>query len=218
MGQIKEGPYQKAFVRKTDDGWVLEVLGAPYGGHRFGKDEDGEYFSENTDFMLNVGDKRPVLYYHGADDAGKPTPRPEVIGTATATRRDSQGLWFEVALDKAKEFSRRIYDAALNGLARASSGAINYLVRKREDGELITWPIGELTLIDRSDMRRPANELAVAYLKAAFIQSELEFPEAFLESGELKRSAADEETADNQYLIKKEVRTWQKKKRSLPKR
>lgn len=218
MGHIAEGPFQKAYVRKTDDGWVLEVLGAPYGGHRFGKDADGEYFSENTDFMMDVGDKRPVLYYHGADDAGKPTPRPQVIGTATATRRDSQGLWFEVVLDKAKEFSKRIYDAALNGLARASSGAINYLVRKREDGELVTWPIGELTLIDRSDMRRPANELAVAYLKAAFIQSELEFPETFLESGELKRFVEDQEATDEQKILKSEGKSlWQSNPPTLPK-
>jgi len=191
MGKIASGPYKKAYVKKTADGWALEVLGAPYGGHRFGKDEQGEYFSENTDFMLEVGDERPVLYFHGADNLGTPTARPEVIGTARVSRRDHQGLWFEVILDKAKQLSKRIYDAALNGIARASSGAINYLVRRSEDGELLTWPIGELTLIDRSDLRRPANELAVAYLKAAYSETGIEFPEAFAKSEELKASAVD---------------------------
>ena len=140
--------------------------------------------------MLNVGDKRPVLYYHGADATGTPATRPEVIGTATVSRRDHSGLWFEVVLDKAKEFAKRIYDAAVNGLARASSGAINYLVRRGEDGELLTWPIGELTLIDRSDQRRPANELAVAYLKAAFSEAEIDYPEMFAKSEELEADMA----------------------------
>ena len=195
MAKIASGPYQKAIVHKTADGWALQVLGAPYGGHLSGKDADGDYFSERTNFMMEVGDERPVLYYHGADAVGTPTARPQVIGKATVTRRDSQGLWFDVILDKAKEFSKRIYDAALNGLARASSGAINYLVRRGEDGELLTWPIGELTLIDRSDMRRPANELAVAYLKSAYSEANIDFPEVFAKSEELKAFTAEQAAA-----------------------
>lgn len=190
MGTIDSGPFKKAIVKKVDGQWVLEVLGAPYGGHVMGRDADGEYFTDRTDFMVDIGDERPVLYYHGADELGSPAPRPEVIGKARVSRRDHQGLWFEVILDKAKGFAKRIYEAALNGLARASSGAINYLVRRSGDGELLTWPIGELTLIDRTDQRRPANELAVAYLKAAFGEAEIDFPEAFAESEELKADAA----------------------------
>lgn len=186
MGQIVSGPYNKAIVKKVDGQWVLEVLGAPYGGHVMGRDADGEYFSERTDFMLEVGDVRPVLYYHGADDLGSPVARPEVIGKALVSRRDHQGLWFEVVLDKAKGFAKRIYEAAINGLARASSGAINYLVRRSNDGELLSWPIGELTLIDRTDQRRPANELAVAYLKAAYGEAGIDYPEVFVKSEELK--------------------------------
>lgn len=201
MSGIASGPYQKAYVKKTETGWSLEVLGAPYGGHRFGKDEQGEYFSENTNFMLEVGDERPVLYFHGADDLGTPTAVPQVIGRARVSRRDTQGLWFEVMLDKAKNFSQRIYEAALNGLARASTGAINYLVRRGEDGELLTWPIGELTLIDRSDLRRPANELAVAYLKSAYIETGIDFPEAFVKTEEVKTSAADIVAAHLDYKL-----------------
>ena len=88
MGQIASGPFQKALVKKVGDQWVLEVLGAPYGGHIMGRDADGDYFSERTDFMLEVGDERPVLYYHGADETGRPTIRPQVIGKARASRRD----------------------------------------------------------------------------------------------------------------------------------
>ena len=65
------------------------------------------------------------------------------------------------------------------------------MVRRGADGELLDWPIAELTLIDRSDLRRPANELAVAYLKAAYNETGIEFPEAFVKSEELKKSAAE---------------------------
>jgi len=188
----KVGPYSKAYVKKTADGWALEVLGAPYGGHVGGRDADGEYFSKNTNFMLEEGDKRPVLYYHGADEFGRPASHPEVIGTATVSRRDQYGLWFDVVLDKAKSYAQRIYDAAINGLARASSGAIPHLTRRSADGELMTWAIGELTLIDRTDQRRPANELAVAQLKACFIEAEIEIPEMLLKSEELKSDIAYE--------------------------
>ena len=200
MGKISSGPYQKVVVIKTDDGWRLSVLGAPYGGPNDGKDEDGEYFSKETDFMLNEGDQRPVLYFHGRDELGSPTTRPEVIGRATVSRRDDKGLWFEVILDKAKEFSKRIYEAALAGLARASTGSINYLVRRAADGELLSWPIGELTLIDRSDLRRPANELAVAHLKSAYSQSGIEYPEAFAKSEELEASARERNLTDRERI------------------
>ena len=172
-------------IKKTVDGWALEVLGAPYGGHLDGRDADGEYFSDQTDFMLDVGDKRPVLYYHGANQS-----KPDVIGTATVSRRDSAGLWFDVILDKAKSYAQRIYQAALDGLARASSGAIPHLTRRAADGELLTWAIGELTLLDRTDQRRPSNELAVAELKACFIEAEIDIPEMLLKSEELKSDIA----------------------------
>jgi len=42
MGRIASGPYQRAYVKKTADGWALQVLGAPYGGLIDGKDGQGE--------------------------------------------------------------------------------------------------------------------------------------------------------------------------------
>ena len=194
----KYGPFSKPIVKKTVDGWALEVLGAPYGGHINGRDADGEYFSKQTDFMMDIGDERPVLYYHGADEFGQPTAHPEVIGRARASRRDEFGLWFEVTLDKAKSYAQRIYNAAINGLARASSGAIPHLTRRAADGELLTWAIGELTLLDRTDQRRPANELAVAQLKACFIEAEIEVPKMLLKSEELEGNIAYEDPLGKQ--------------------
>jgi len=209
---------QKCYVRKIDGEWRMTVLGAPYGGQNNGKDADGEYFSPNTNFMLQVGDERPVLYYHGSDPEGRPERQVEVIGKAVVTERNAQGLWFDVILDKTKKYASRIWQAAINGLARASSGAINYLVRRSETGELLQWPIGELTLIDRGDMRRPANELATVQLKAAFLDAGLDFPEMLLESDELKNSMAEPEGVGKRIISKKENIQWQTKPKAILKK
>ena len=136
-------------ARKAGDEWILDVLGAPFYGPDMGKDIEGDYFSPNTNFMMEIGDKRPVLYFHGDTPWGTPDYMPEVIGRATATRKDGKGLWFEVVLDKTKKHAARIWNAAVKGIAKASTGAVNYLVRRNKvTGELLTWPIGELTLVD----------------------------------------------------------------------
>jgi len=171
---------------------VLEVLGGPYGGPKDGKDEDGEYFSPNTDFMLDIGDKRPSLYLHGKTPRGTMAIKPELIGKAEATRRDNEGLWFDVRLDESG-LSDRVWEAAQAGTARASSGAVNYLVRKAEDGEILTWPLAELSVFDTGNGRYPANELARVELKALFDNAEIEMPQNFVKSGELETELEQED-------------------------
>ena len=160
-----------------DGDWHLEVLGAPYGGHLGGKDAQGQYFSPRTSFGMDPGETRPVYYYHGDTPEGQRAAVPEIIGKAKATRRDSKGLWFDVVLDKSKALAKRVYEAATRGLARASSGAANYLTRYGEDGEILSWPITELTLLDVGGGRAPANDLARVSAKSLFDHTEDE-PEA----------------------------------------
>jgi len=176
----------------------LEVLGAPFGGHMDGRDADGQFFSEHTDFMIEVGDERPVLYYHGMTPRGTTALAPEVIGKAKLTRIDEKGLWFEVALREGSALAERIWEAAKNGLAKASSGAVNYLVRlKEKTGEILSWPLAELSLIDVAMNRQPANQLASVHLKAAFDNAELKMPEIFVQSGELKTDMEQERDGDH---------------------
>lgn len=178
-------------VQDDSGEWKLLVLGAPYYGHRSGKDAYGEYFSQNTDFMLDLGDKRPVVYYHGLSPEGDMDKIPEIIGMATAVKRDNEGLWFEVVLNKAKDLAKRVWDASLKGIAKASSGAVAHLVRKNEDGEIVIWPIGELSLFDTSKNRQPANQLAVAIpLKAHFDELNLTLPQTFAEGMEPRANVA----------------------------
>lgn len=145
--------------------------------------------------MLKIGDRRPVLYNHGYDPENAQEYQPEVIGEAEYIRVDAQGHWFKVVLDQASSYAKRIMDAARQGMARASSGAVNYLTRiLRKTGEIMVWPFSELTLIDKEPGKRePANDYAVAHLKGAFERVGLELPEVFAQGGEPKAEAVREE-------------------------
>jgi len=167
------------------EGHRLEVLAAPYGSPQ-DRDHLNEYFSARTDFMLDVGDRRPAIYFHGFTSEKKMAKKPAPIGIATAARMDDAGLWMEVTL-KPSPIADRLYAAAEAGTCRASTGAVNYLCRTAKDGEVEVWPIGELSLIDEGPGRHPANDKAIALpLKAMFADVDLDMPEAFGEE------AADE--------------------------
>jgi hypothetical protein len=217
---IIRSPMQHVYVSQKANGeWKLEVLGAPYGGLIDGKDMQGDYFSRRTDFMVEPGDERPVLYYHGMSPTGQRESSIETIGKARVTKRNDQGLWFEVILDKTKKYAERIWKAAINGLARASSGSVNYLVRRNADGELLQWPVAELTLLDKSDSRVPANELATVQLKAAFSEVGIDFPKALLKSEELESDAVEiDEDGDERMILRRDIKCLKTKKGILLKK
>lgn len=162
---------------ETEQGWVLDVLGVPYGGPFGGRDAHGEYFTPHTDLWLERIPKRPVVYYHGLaeGDGG-----PQVIGEELGWERRADGVWFRVLLDRSKALARRVWEAAQRGLARASSGAIGHLVRVEDDGRIAVWPIGEISLLD-ARAHKPANPYAVAlvHAEAAFKAAGLAGVEGF---------------------------------------
>jgi HK97 family phage major capsid protein len=151
-------------IKSGDGELVLEVLGAPFGSpFKDGKDSQGDYFDAETKIHQDQYPEIPAIYTHGFDPhTRKPMDRPEIIGKAKYARQDESGHWYTVTLNKANSFAQRIWQAALKGLAKASSGAINYLVRRNEDGRLLEWGIAELTLIDTSEGINPANPYAIA--------------------------------------------------------
>ncbi len=143
---------------ETGGGWVLDVLGVPYGGPYAGRDAQGEFFTPESDLWLERFPARPVVYYHGLDDEHGP---PQIIGQELGWERRADGVWFRVALDRASALARRVWEAAAEGMARASSGAIGHLVRVARDGRILVWPVGELSLLD-GRVHQPANPYAVA--------------------------------------------------------
>jgi len=158
----------KADGEYTNPGW--RVLGVPYGGHIKGRDADGEAFTEDTDIWLKIGDQVNLSYYHGfdPDEPGKKQEKPALIGRAVYTGKDARGHWFEPMLDEGEPLAKRLIDAGTEVL-RASSGAVNHLVRKRAGGLIDVWPVGELALFDTNEWRKPANDFAVIEAKSESI-------------------------------------------------
>ena len=158
----------KADGEYTNPGW--RVLGVPYGGHLKGRDTDGEAFHEQTEIWLQPGDHVNLSYYHGfdPDKPGKKQEKPALIGRAVYTGRDARGHWFEPMLDESEPLAKRLIDAGAENL-KASSGAVNHLVRKSTGGLIDVWPVGELALFDTNEWRKPANELAVIEAKSESI-------------------------------------------------
>lgn len=164
---------------KADGGaWVLEVLGVPFGGPNNGRDSDGEYFSAKTNVYADRFPVAPAIYFHGYDENNKPSSEPQYIGAANYSHVDSKGHWYKVVLDKASAYAQRVWQAAKQGIARASSGSITHLVRKESGGHITHWPVAELSIFDAVGARQPANQYAVALpvMKAVWTQAGMTLP------------------------------------------
>ena len=201
--QVPEGIIEReddTEKRMKADGDYVEtgrrVLGVPFGGPIDGRDLDGEAFTPETDIWLKVGDKVNLTYYHGfdPDTIGKKQKIPALIGRATYVGADERGHWFEPVLDSEEPLAQRLMKADITEL-RASSGAINHLVRKDVGGLISVWPVGELALFDINEWRLPANDFAVIEAKTEKIA------EAIPEAEESAVDAVEESVeADNKSI------------------
>lgn len=175
---------------------IIEVLAAPFGSPAK-KDRLNQYLSARTNFMIEVGDKRPTLYMHGFSPQMRRMKNVKQIGTpAEVTRVDNDGLWMKTELDNS-ELATRTWEAAKKGTAKASTGAIDYLEDHNElTGEVNTWAITELSVFDAGDKRIPVSDDAVVLpIRTLFEESEIQFPEEF-EAGEDKNFRIDNKTKE----------------------
>lgn len=170
--------YPVKAVDNSNGEWVLDVLGNPWGGPNGGRDSDGEFFSPQTKFHEDKFGLPPAVYYHGYDpDNGRPSGEPQYIGKTVSREVRSDGVWYRVVLDKASRFAQRVWEAAKQGIARASSGS-NHLHRVDKDGHIREWPVTELSIFDAVGKRQPANSYAVALpaMKAVYQAAGLPLP------------------------------------------
>ena len=181
----------------VETGW--RVLGVPFGGPIDGRDLDGEAFTPETDIWLKVGDKVNLTYYHGfdPDTIGKKQKIPALIGRATYIGADERGHWFEPVLDSEEPLAQRLMKADITEL-RASSGAINHLVRKDAGGLISVWPVGELALFDINEWRLPANDFAVIEAKTEKIAEAI--PEAEESAVDAVEESVEAESKSNSII------------------
>lgn len=156
---------------KAGDEWRLKILGVPFGGPYNGRDSDGQKFSERTNIHETIYPKVPLFYYHSFDANGVPQGDPVIVGEATYDHMDKKGHWYDGVLDKSKDLAVKLWEAAKHNVSSASSGTISHLIRETANGEILNWPVCEISLFDGSAGKFSAsNPYAVALpaMKMAF--------------------------------------------------
>jgi len=193
---MKIRTYDAGAVRAVSEGQkrILEILAVPFGSmDRL--DRYNQYLSPDTDYMVDVGDRRPLLYFHGNTPRGKPMKIPRTMGTAIVSKIDQRGIWTKTELppEGRDELADITWEDALVGKARASSGSIDYLVRpqpvngKWPKGKVDCWPLAEVSIFDTRHGKVPISDDAVVLpLRALYDEQGITLPDNF-EAGEDKK-------------------------------
>jgi len=163
---------------KSDSGdWEIEILGVPFGSPS-DRDSDGEFFTAQTKLHLDKFPTPPLVFFHGYNEQKQPDAQPIYVGKTTGYEVRKDGVWFRGVLDKAVAQAKAVWDAAQQGMARASSGSIAHFVRKAANGQLLEWPLAELSVFDTFNGKNPANRRAVVtpVMKMVYEQAGLSLP------------------------------------------
>lgn len=142
---------------------LLDVLAAPYLGPKVlkGKDTYGTFFSTRTQFHEEQIPTPAVVYRHGY----LRTKKIEFPGSITKRWRNNRGQWFRIQLDLATPRGQSLWKSAKERKLYASTGVIpaSYYIDE-QTGEILSWLIGEVTLIDSDILNgiNPSNYYATA--------------------------------------------------------
>lgn len=108
-----------------------------------------EFFTKGTEYMVEIGDRKPILYRHGSH----PQLKSRILGKASITHVDDVGVFFEGELNLRDNYEKAIYKLAEMGKLGFSTGSMSHLVEKevkehngKQASEIKVWPIGELSL------------------------------------------------------------------------
>jgi len=205
----------KASLKAVGD-WELDVLAAPFNK----PDSDDQVFGEYTNFMLNQFNNPVIIYHHGVMPGKHALQKtPTIIGKAQGVEVRDDGLHVRVLLDKTLDWARRVWEAAKEGKAVASSDSIAHLARLNVNGKIImyekdrpgkiaVWPLAGISLWDHvSGNFNPASRYALALpaMKAIYRDAGLVFPEisGLNINGDYSKAEGDERRARVQEILAK---------------
>ena len=159
-----------------------ETVGA-YGilwGDENNRDYHNEYFTAKTAEYKAVFDGMgaiPLLFDHGFDNRIKST----VIGKVTKLEEDEIGLWFEAKLTEHETYKKMVKPLVEKRVLYPSSGVLPAAKRVKSTGEIVRWPIVEMTMTHRPAEYRmldiPVAELQKHYKSAGLPELEVETDE-----------------------------------------
>jgi HK97 family phage major capsid protein len=101
----------------------------------------GDFFTAETDFDIEDGQKTTLYYDHGLDsELGR-----RKVGKGTL-KKDKVGVWLEAQLERRDDYEKAIYtDLVCAGKAGLSSGTASHLVERVREGKayrITHWPLG----------------------------------------------------------------------------
>jgi len=106
-----------------------------------GRDLEGETFTKDTDFMLDLVPKKLVMYSHGLTEVKHSLG---FVDNATIKLQEA-GMWIEAQLELSKKYVQEIKRLAEMGILGWSSGSVPHLTNV-EKGIIKQWPIIEFSL------------------------------------------------------------------------
>lgn len=105
-------------------------------------DLQGDYFTDQTEFDVETGDRITLYYNHGFD----PVLKNRKLGKGTVDIQEL-GVWVEAQLSMRDEYEHAIYEMAERGKLGWSSGTLSYLVEREPKGGgtywIKSWPLGK---------------------------------------------------------------------------
>lgn len=119
----------------TADTYRVGGYGVLFGG----TDLDGETFQPDTDYNLDLVQRKPVYYDHAQRDVKTP------LGTVVNHSTDDAGIWVEAELSRSHQYVDRVMALVNAGRLGWSSGSVAHLAQ-REGGVIKSWPIVEFSL------------------------------------------------------------------------
>jgi hypothetical protein len=122
-------------------------------------DRAREYFDNLTDFWMSGGERRPILYRHGAD----PVLGKRRFGEVQLTRA-ADGVWCDGFVNGRDHDSVKMLEMAAGSLLNWSTGSAGHLVELEAVGEskhITSWPIIEVSLCPAATVAEPRNILSL---------------------------------------------------------
>lgn len=144
--------------------YTFPLLALPYRGPNGGKDSDGQFFDEKTDFMDDAIPFPPVLYTHAALNGFET----DEVGDVIDRWYDSQGGWMQIALRKGPRY-KQLKEAHQQGVLGGSTAPVLSVYKADEStGHIDVWLANEVSLVDMREGYAPRNRYAMA--KAAMAE------------------------------------------------
>ena len=167
-------------------------------GNEESLDLDGEYFTKETDFWLDVyKGSKPLLVEHA----------PAVIGEVKRLTADEIGLQIEAVMPRHAEYVEMLLQFAKDGYLENlgwSSGAVSHLV-ERFGKHITSWPIAEVSLTSRPAEFRT---LGAEIIGKIFAAAGLETPEEFAKAEEVEADSVRDDEGKAKYIIAATIAAW----------